>query len=416
MRKTEIVSGNIDWITVCCYLLLVLIGWSAIYSATYSDESGSIFNAAINSGKQFQWILVSGFVAVLILVTDSRFFSTFAYIIYAGLMLLLLGVLFFGATINGSKSWIVVGSLRLQPAELGKFATSLALAKYLSGLNINLLRWKEKGVVGVLIGIPMLLVLLQGDTGSAIVFVSYIFMLYREGLESYYLQIGGALMVLSVLALLISPMILITVFFALAVMIAWFNRKQKRFVYFIIGTAALASVYTTSVDYLFNEVLKEHQRDRINVLIGKGGNDWNIRQSIIAIGSGGIFGKGYLNGTQTKLKFVPEQSTDFIFSSIGEEWGFAGSIFLIVLYMFFFGRIISLAEKQRSAFGRVYGYSVASILFFHFLINMGMAIGVAPVIGIPLPFISYGGSSLLAFTILLFVFIRLDSQRLEVFR
>jgi rod shape determining protein RodA len=223
-------------------------------------------------------------------------------------------------------------------------------------------------------------------------------------------------MVLSVLALLISPMILITVFFALAVMIAWFNRKQKRFVYFIIGTAALASVYTTSVDYLFNEVLKEHQRDRINVLIGKGGNDWNIRQSIIAIGSGGIFGKGYLNGTQTKLKFVPEQSTDFIFSSIGEEWGFAGSIFLIVLYMFFFGRIISLAEKQRSAFGRVYGYSVASILFFHFLINMGMAIGVAPVIGIPLPFISYGGSSLLAFTILLFVFIRLDSQRLEVFR
>ena len=416
MRKTEIVSGNIDWIMVGCYLLLVLIGWSAIYSATYSDESGSIFNTAINSGKQFQWILVSGFVAILILVTDSRFFSTFAYIIYAALMLLLLGVLFFGATINGSKSWIVVGSLRLQPAELGKFATSLALAKYLSGLNINLLRWKEKAFVGIIIGVPMLLVLLQGDTGSAIVFVSYIFMLYREGLESYYLQIGGALMVLSVLALLINPLILIALFFTIAALMAWFNRKQRRFVYFVLGAAALASVYTTSVDYLFNEVLKEHQRDRINVLIGKGGNDWNIRQSIIAIGSGGIFGKGYLNGTQTKLKFVPEQSTDFIFSSIGEEWGFAGSIFLIVLYMFFFGRIISLAEKQRSAFGRVYGYSVASILFFHFLINMGMAIGVAPVIGIPLPFISYGGSSLLAFTILLFVFIRLDSQRLEVFR
>lgn len=416
MRKTEIVSGNIDWIMVGCYLLLVLIGWSAIYSATYSEESGSIFNTAINSGKQFQWILVSGFVAILILVTDSKFFSTFAYIIYAALMLLLLGVLFFGATINGSKSWIVIGSLRIQPAELGKFATSLALAKYLSGLNINLLRWKEKAAVGIIIGIPMLLVLLQGDTGSAIVFVSYIFMLYREGLESYYLQIGGALMLLSILALLISPLILIALFFSVAVLAAWFNRRQKRFVYFILGTASLASVYTTSVDYLFNEVLKEHQRDRINVLIGKGGNDWNIRQSIIAIGSGGIFGKGYLNGTQTKLKFVPEQSTDFIFSSIGEEWGFAGSIFLIVLYMFFFSRIIRLAEKQRSPFGRVYGYSVASILFFHFLINMGMAIGVAPVIGIPLPFISYGGSSLLAFTILLFVFIRLDSQRLEVFR
>ncbi len=416
MRKTEIVSGNIDWIMVGCYLLLVLIGWSAIYSATYSEESGSIFNTAINSGKQFQWILVSGFVAILILVTDSKFFSTFAYIIYAALMLLLLGVLFFGATINGSKSWIVIGSLRIQPAELGKFATSLALAKYLSGLNINLLRWKEKTAVGIIIGIPMLLVLLQGDTGSAIVFVSYIFMLYREGLESYYLQIGGALMVLSILALLINPFILIALFFTIALIIAWFNRKQKRFVYFIFGAAALAAVYTTSVDYLFNEVLKEHQRDRINVLIGKGGNDWNIRQSIIAIGSGGIFGKGYLNGTQTKLKFVPEQSTDFIFSSIGEEWGFVGSVFLIVLYMFFFARIIQLAEKQRSAFGRVYGYSVASILFFHFLINMGMAIGVAPVIGIPLPFISYGGSSLLAFTILLFVFIRLDSQRLEVFR
>lgn len=416
MRKTEIVSGNIDWIMVGCYLLLVLIGWSAIYSATYSEESGSIFNTAINSGKQFQWILVSGFVAILILVTDSKFFSTFAYIIYAALMLLLLGVLFFGATINGSKSWIVIGSLRIQPAELGKFATSLALAKYLSGLNINLLRWKEKTAVGIIIGIPMLLVLMQGDTGSAIVFVSYIFMLYREGLESYYLQIGGALMVLSILALLINPFILIALFFSIALIIAWFNRKQKRFVYFIFGAAALAAVYTTSVDYLFNEVLKEHQRDRINVLIGKGGNDWNIRQSIIAIGSGGIFGKGYLNGTQTKLKFVPEQSTDFIFSSIGEEWGFVGSVFLIVLYMFFFARIIQLAEKQRSAFGRVYGYSVASILFFHFLINMGMAIGVAPVIGIPLPFISYGGSSLLAFTILLFVFIRLDSQRLEVFR
>jgi rod shape determining protein RodA len=267
--------------------------------------------------------------------------------------------------------------------------------------------------------VPMLIIAVQGDAGSAIVFVVFSLVLFREGLESYFLIIGASVLVLSVLALVVPKIwILWIVFFVIAAFLSYLNFKNRNLVYLILGIALVSSVYVTGVEFIFSK-MKPHQKDRINVLLGKEvekGKDWNIRQSIIAIGSGGLVGKGYLNGTQTKLKFVPEQSTDFIFSSIGEEFGFMGSVIIIGLFMALLSRIIYLSERQRSKFSRVYGYCVACILFFHFLINIGMAIGVAPVIGIPLPFISYGGSSLLSFTILLFIFVRLDSQRLEMLR
>jgi rod shape determining protein RodA len=255
----------------------------------------------------------------------------------------------------------------------------------------------------------------QGDAGSAIVFVALVLTLFRDGLESYYLILGVGVIIISVLALIIPNFIFIGILLGIGMLFAYFNKRRKSAVKIILLVTMVAIVNVISVEFAFSK-LKSHQKDRINVLIGKGGNDWNIRQSMIAIGSGGVFGKGYLNGTQTKLKFVPEQSTDFIFSSIGEEFGFLGSAILVFLYVLLFFRLIFLAERQRSKFSRMYGYSVISILFFHFLINIGMAIGVAPVIGIPLPFISYGGSSLLSFTLLLFIFIKMDAQRKDNFR
>jgi rod shape determining protein RodA len=307
----------------------------------------------------------------------------------------------------------------MQPSELAKFTTSLALAKFLSGLNVDVRKWRDKWKAFAIIGLPMMIVLIQGDAGSAIVFAVFALVLFREGLESYYLIIGGSVIFLSVIALVVPKLWYMWVAFAaIGGILIYFNYKKRQLVYLITGIVLVSSIYVTGVNFIFAH-LKSHQRDRINVLLGREvekGKDWNIKQSIIAIGSGGLTGKGYLQGTQTKLKFVPEQSTDFIFSSIGEEWGFAGSIVIIGLFMGLLMRLLYLSERQRSKYSRIYGYCVVSVLFFHFLINVGMAIGVAPVIGIPLPFISYGGSSLLAFTILLFVFLRLDSQRLEVLR
>ena len=307
----------------------------------------------------------------------------------------------------------------MQPSELAKFTTSLALAKYLSGLNVDLRKWRDKWIAFAIIGLPMIIILIQGDAGSAIVFVVFALVLFREGLESYFLIVGASVIFLSVLALVVPELWYLWLAFGLiAAALTYFNFKNKQLVYLIVGVAIFSSVYVTGVNFIFSH-LKSHQKDRINVLLGKEvekGKDWNIKQSIIAIGSGGLMGKGYLQGTQTKLKFVPEQSTDFIFSSIGEEFGFLGSLVIIGLFVGLLLRLLYLSERQRSTFSRIYGYCVVSILFFHFLINVGMAIGVAPVIGIPLPFISYGGSSLLAFTVLLFVFLRLDSQRLEVLR
>ncbi len=417
-RKQESLTGKIDWLTVVLYAVLVLFGWAVIYSSSYSGDGKSVFDSTVNSGKQFQWIVASVILAALILIVDSRFYTTFSYVFYVMLMLFVVLVMFVGVEVKGQRNWIRIGGFQMQPSEMAKFAVSLAVAKFLSGLNVDIRKWKDKWRVFAIIGFPMLLVLIQGDAGSAIVFVALALVLFREGLESYFLIVGASVTVLGVMALLINKYILVGSLLVLALLIIYSFRKNRKMAGIVLGLWVIASGFVFSVDYAFNK-MKPHQRDRINVLLGKeveNGKDWNIRQSIIAIGSGGFMGKGYLQGTQTKLKFVPEQSTDFIFSSIGEEFGFVGSFGVIIAFLGFFYRLLYVAERQKSQFSRVYGYCVASILFFHFLINIGMAIGVAPVIGIPLPFISYGGSSLLSFTVLLFIFIRLDTQRYDTMR
>ncbi|MDB5281207.1 MAG: rod shape-determining protein RodA [Bacteroidota bacterium] len=419
MAKNESLTGKIDWIIVLLYGVLVLFGWAAIYSAVYTDEGKTIFDPSVNSGKQFQWIIACIILAFIILIIDSRFYVTFSYPIYGTVILFAISVMFLGVSVKGQKNWIRFGGFQMQPSELAKFAVSLAVAKFLSALNIDIRKWKDKWRIFALIGIPSAIILAQGDAGQAIVFVVFSLVLFREGLEAYFLIVGASVIVLSLLALLFKPIIVSGILGLVTALLVYQFRKKRRTSMFIAGIFVLSVGYIFSVNYAFNRILKPHQKDRINVLLGKeveNGKDWNVRQSVIAIGSGGFLGKGYLNGTQTKLKFVPEQSTDFIFSSIGEEFGFIGSTILILLFIALFFRLLFLAERQRSKFSRVYGYCVASILLFHFLINVGMAIGVAPVIGIPLPFISYGGSSLLSFTILLFIFIRLDTQRFDMMR
>ncbi len=401
------------------YAALVFIGWAVIYSSVYTDEGKSIFNATTNSGKQFQWMIGCVIIGAIILIVDSRFYVTFAYPIFGFMLLFATSVMFIGTVVKGQRNWIHIGSFSMQPSELLKFSVSLGVAKFLSGLNVDIRKWKDKWKIFAVVFVPAAIILIQGDAGSAIVFSVFALVLFREGLEPYFLIVGAAVITLSVMALVLSPAIIAAALAAITALLIYQLKKKKKIIWYIVGIYLLSTGYVFSVNYGFNKVLKSHQKDRINVLLGKeveNGKDWNIRQSIIAVGSGGFWGKGYLNGTQTKLKFVPEQSTDFIFSSIGEEFGFVGSTFLVLIYLALFYRLLYLAERQRSKFSRVYGYCVVGILFFHFLINMGMAIGVAPVIGIPLPFISYGGSSLLAFTILLFVFIRLDTQRYEQMR
>lgn len=417
-RKQESLSGKIDWLTVVLYATLSIVGWLIIYSASAGDTGKSIFDSSIPSGKQFQWMIACVLTVFVLLLLDSRLYITFSYPIFVAVLLLVVSVIFIGVSINHQKNWLKFGSFTMQPSEFAKFGVSLALAKFMSGLNVDIRKWRDKWKAFALIIIPMLVVVVQGDAGSAIVFLALALVLFREGLESYFLIVGASIIVLGVLALLVSKFILAGILLAMALLIAFFSRRNKKLVWYLLGLWLVASAYIFSVDYAFQK-MKPHQQDRINVLLGKQvekGKDWNIRQSIIAIGSGRLFGKGYLQGTQTKLKFVPEQSTDFIFSSLGEEFGFAGSVLLILLFVALFFRLLFLAERQRSRFSRVYGYCVASILFFHFLINVGMVIGIAPVIGIPLPFISYGGSALLSFTILLFIFIRLDTQRFDVMR
>ncbi len=419
MAKHESITGKIDWITVLLYALLVGIGWMAIYSAVYTDEQTSLFNSSLNSGKQFQWIITSAIIAFVILIIDSRFYITFSYPIYFLLMLFVLSVMFIGTEVKGQQNWIRLGSFSMQPSELAKFAVALAISKYLSGLNVDIRKWRDKWKAFAIIGIPMIIVIVQGDAGSAVMFLAFSLVLFREGLEPYFLIVGSSVIALSVLSLIVPKLILVTIFLGIAAMAVYFSRRNRKLTLAIAGIWVVASLYVFSVDFAFNKILKSHQRDRINVLLGKEverGKDWNIRQSIIAIGSGGVTGKGYLQGTQTKLKFVPEQSTDFIFSSIGEEFGFLGSLIIVGLFVALFFRLLYLSERQRSKFSRIYGYCVTSILLFHFMVNIGMAIGIAPVIGIPLPFISYGGSSLLSFTLLLFIFIRLDTQRYETMR
>ena len=433
MRNQRNIFVNIDWITVLLYIALILIGWINIYAAVFNEEHYSIFDISQRYGKQLMWIGLAIILAIVILLFEGQFFTSFAIPIYIGVILLLIGVLLFGTEIKGARSWFKIGSFALQPSEFAKFATGLALAKYLSTLNNRMQDFKTKVIATIIIGVPALLILIQGDAGSTLVYTAFVFVLYREGLSGNILLIGVYAAIIFILSLLLrlntftffsfpvkGDVLLMIILGIIAAFSMYITKKMiKSWTVIIIGlTFSLGLVF--SVNYIFEKILEPHQSKRINVLLGiesdPHGAGYNVNQSLIAIGSGGFSGKGFLEGTQTKFNFVPEQSTDFIFCTIGEEWGFLGSFILIILYLTLFLRLLFLAERQRSTFSRIYGYAVASILFFHFLINIGMTIGLAPVIGIPLPFISYGGSSLWSFTILLFIFIKLDSERIAVLR
>jgi len=420
LREQKTILQHIDWVIVSLYLILVLVGWLNIYAAVYNEEHRSIFDLTQNYGKQTIWIGGAILLALMILVIDGKFYAAFSYAIYIIFLLFLIAVMLFGAVIKGSHSWFKIGSFAIQPAEFAKFATNMALAKYLSTLDIRMKDLKTKLITATIIFLPVLLILLQNETGSALVYAAFVFVLYREGLSGNFLLLGLVCVALFVLALLVKKTILFGIIGGLALLFFWFVRRNRANILIILTGAVVAILLVFSVDYVYHSVLQAHQRTRIDVLLGKDvdlkGAGYNVNQSKIAIGSGGWFGKGFLQGTQTKYDFVPEQSTDFIFCTVGEEWGFLGSFVIIGLFMILLVRIIYVAERQRSAYTRIYGYGVASILFFHLLINIGMTVGLAPVIGIPLPFFSYGGSSLWSFTILLFIFIKLDAYRLQILR
>ncbi|MCC7232418.1 MAG: rod shape-determining protein RodA [Bacteroidia bacterium] len=420
MRDQKGILQNIDWLLVSLFLILMVMGWVNIYAAVYDDQHRSIFDLTQNYGKQTLWIAGALLIALMILIIDGKFYAAFSYPVYGIMLLLLISTFAFSRDVKGSYGWIDIGSFKLQPAEFAKFATNMALAKYLSSLDIRLQELKTRVISGLLVAIPAAIILFQNDTGSALVFGAFIFVLYREGLSGNILLMGFILVVLFVLALLVKKAVLFGVIGGIALLFFLLARKNRKNIMIIISGAFVAASLVFSVDYVYNNVLQAHQRTRIDVLLGKEvdlkGAGYNVNQSKIAIGSGGFLGKGFLNGTQTKYDFVPEQSTDFIFCTVGEEWGFMGSAVVILLFMALLYRIIFVAERQRSVYTRIYGYGVASIIFFHLMINIGMTIGLAPVIGIPLPFFSYGGSSLWSFTILLFIFIKLDAYRLQILR
>jgi rod shape determining protein RodA len=419
MREPKNIFSNIDRITLLLFVLLVAIGWVNIYAAAFNEEHRSIFDLSQEYGKQFIWILIAFLVAFFIMLIDPKFFSTFSYPIYGFTLLMLVLVLFLGKEVNGSRSWIYfTETIRFQPSEFAKFAVALTLAKYLGDSGIMIQDFRTKVVVIILMLIPAGLILLQNETGSVLVFTGFIFVLYREGLSGNVLITLFLAIVVFLLTLLLNIYIIIGTIVVLAIVMFFFIRRSRKNILVFSGLVAAALIFVLSVNLLYSNALSEHQRKRIDVLIfietDLKGAGYNVNQSKIAIGSGGLMGKGFLHGTQTKYKFVPEQNTDFIFCTIGEEWGFLGTTVVIGIFLILLIRLMFLAERQRSMFGRIYGYGVASILFFHLIINVGMTIGLAPVVGIPLPYISYGGSSMLAFTILLFVFLKQDANRLNI--
>ena len=418
-RKTNIFAG-IDWILVLFYLVLVFFGWLNIYAATVTENNREIFDFTTLYGKQLQWIGLSFLLIFFIIAIDSKFYERFSGIFYIISMISLLGLFVLGSTVNGATSWYNFGSFSIQPAEFAKASTALALANFLNDPTRDLSDFKSQISTFLIIVLPAILIVLQPDAGSALIYFSLIIVLYREGLPAYYLVVGLVAILLFVLTLYVgfttSILIiygLLTIFF---VYIINFRKiKLKRDWTKVIILYIISGLFMYSVDYVFNNVFEQRHRDRFSILLGKTsdtkGIGYNTDQSMITIGSGGLTGKGFLEGDRTQGNFVPEQHTDFIFSTVGEEWGFLGSSAVIIIFVGFLLRLIQMAEKQKSTFSRVFGYSIASIFFFHFLINIGMVIGLLPTIGIPLPFFSYGGSSLWGFTILLFIFIRLDADK-----
>lgn len=419
MRRPDNIADNIDWFTILLYFGIVTLGWLNIYAAVYDETIiQSIFDTDLNSGKQLIWITSSVALIIIILTLDYKFYNAFGYLIFVGIILLLIFVLLFGREVAGSKSWFEIGSLRLQPSEFAKFATALAIAKFAGESNVRVDRFKNQVILGALIGIPTILIIIQGDTGTALVYSSLILVLFREGMQPLPLMLGVSMAVIFILTLLVDNNILYISIISITTLFVLLNHKHLKRIALILAGAILISGVILSVDYVISDVLKPHQQNRIKALINPSadplGYGWNVTQSKIAIGSGGFSGKGFLKGTQTKFDFVPEQSTDFIFCTIGEEHGWIGSFILITLFVTLLLRIVFIAERQKWRFARIYGYSVASIIFFHFAVNIGMTIGLFPVIGIPLPFFSYGGSSLWSFTILLFILVKLDAHRMQV--
>lgn len=417
--RAESILDRVDWTTISLYFVMVLLGWSSIYAAVYDEENAAdLISLAYNPGKQLMWIGTSLIIIIGVMSLDFKFYDYSAYVIYGVVIVLLIAVLTTGTVVAGSKSWFQIGSFRLQPAEFAKFATALALAKYLGDVHVKFEEIKTQLIALAIFGAPMLLILLQGDAGSAMVFGSFLIVLFREGISPIYFILGFAFVVLFILTLLVSKTVLFIATIVICVIMIGVSFKNPKRIIATVVLGAMVFATVISVDFLMTSVLKPHQRSRVISLVNPDadplGAGWNVTQSKIAIGSGGFFGKGFLQGTQTKFDFVPEQSTDFIFCTIGEEQGWLGSIVLISLFVVLLFRISAIAERQKSKFARIYGYGVLSVFFFHFAVNIAMTIGFFPVIGIPLPFFSYGGSSLWSFTILLFILIKLDSHRMQI--
>lgn len=474
MVRRNRIYANIDWIIIFIWIVLVIFGWMNIYSANIMSGEGRIFDLSQRYGKQMIWIGVSILLIIMIFLLDAKFFAFFAYPLYLFMLIVLIAVLIFGKEINGAKSWFVLGGFQFQPAEFAKPFTALALARLMSSHGFNLKNYTSLLLSGIIIFAPALLIMVQPDMGSTMVYFAFLLVLYREGFSQNAMILGASLVVLFILTLLINKSIIILSIWLVSLLLFTYNsgwkkvfyglflpgiilsgllfvmnyllntgftvyivtlasfaavsfaglvlaiRIRKSSVYKVLSGMVIAVLFVVSVDYAMNNILKEHQQQRIYVTLGlqddPQGVGYNLNQSKIAIGSGGLAGKGFLKGTQTKLQFVPEQSTDFIFCTVGEEWGFLGTTLVVLLFVGLLIRLILLAERQRSHFSRIFGYGLVSVLLLHFLVNIGMTIGMFPVIGIPLPFFSYGGSSLLAFTIFLFTFLKLDSNRMDLLR
>lgn len=415
--RNQSIGNSIDWITLLLYFTLVIMGWMTIYSASLPLEESSLFDLTQIYGRQMLFIGLSIPLILVILFIDAKVFEKLSFVFYGLGIILLLGLFVFGSTVKGQTNWYKFGGFGFQPSEFVKTATALLLAKYLSFSQINLKNTKHQLIGFAIILLPVALIMLQPDAGSAMIFLSLVFVLNREGLPSWYLISGFSAIFLFFLALIINPLYIIGAILLLTLIHYYRNRKISRNPILYAFIFLIISGFVYSVNYVYTSVLEPHQKDRIDVLLGDNVDikkeGYNLNQSMIAIGSGGLTGKGYLEGTQTKGGFVPEQNTDYIFTTVGEEWGFLGCTLVIVLFVTLFLRIISLAERQKTKFSRVYGYCVASYLFIHFFVNIAMLIKLFPTIGVPLPFFSYGGSSLWAFTIMLFIFIKLDTNKVN---
>ncbi|MCD6543102.1 MAG: rod shape-determining protein RodA [Flavobacteriaceae bacterium] len=418
-RKTNIFKG-VDWLLILMYLSFIFMGWLSIYEATYSETQFEIFDFSTKYGKQLIWILLSFLLIIVILAIDKKFYEQFSGVFYVISLLSLVGLFILGKNINGATSWYSFGSFAFQPAEFAKTATALAIANYLNERNQDLKKLNNQLKAFGIIMLPAILITLQPDPGSALVYGSLIIVLYQFGLPLYYLIIGALAIFLFVATLYFGFLNTVLVSaLMISALFVYLNYKNKKFIRnnwlnFIL-VYLFTGLFIFSVDYVFNNIFEQRHRDRFNILLGKDVDDqgigYNTAQSVITISSGGFNGKGFLQGDRTQGNFVPEQQTDYIFSVVGEEWGFLGSSFIVLLFMAFLLRILHIANRQKSTFSKVFAYSVMAIFFFHFTINIGMVLGLLPTIGIPLPFFSYGGSSLWGFTVLLFIMIRLDADR-----